>query len=125
MSADEVDAYIADPLCGAPYMAGLWRDLTGGLLKIATDSNVSRIPLELPILISGGEQDPVGGERGMGELALHYAQTGHSRLTVKIYAEGRHEMLNETNRDEVTADWLDWIKQNTGGQLEPAVRANP
>jgi alpha-beta hydrolase superfamily lysophospholipase len=87
---DEVDAYIADPLCGGPYTAGLWRDLTGGLLKIALEGMVSRIPLELPILISGGEQDPVGGERGMGELALHYAQTGHGRLTVKIYPGGRH-----------------------------------
>ncbi len=109
----EVDAYVADPLCGGPYAAGLWRDLTGGLLKIATDDNVSRVPSDLPILITGGEQDPVGGERGMGKLALHYAQTGHGRLTVKIYEEGRHEMLNDINRVEVTADWLDWIEQNT------------
>jgi alpha-beta hydrolase superfamily lysophospholipase len=109
---DEVDAYIADPLCGGPYTAGLWRDLTGGLLRIATDDYVSRIPSDLPILITGGEQDPVGGERGMGKLALHYAQTGHGRLTVKIYPEGRHEMLNDINRDEVTRDWLNWIESN-------------
>jgi len=109
---DEVDAYIADPLCGSPYTAGLWRDLTGGLLRIATDDYVSRIPTDLPILITGGEQDPVGGERGMGKLALHYAQTGHAHLTVKIYPEGRHEMLNDINRDAVTADWLDWIESN-------------
>jgi len=110
---DEVDTYIADPLCGGPYTAGLWRDLTGGLFHIASDDNVSRIPADLPILVTGGEQDPVGGERGMGKLALHYAQTGHGHLTVKIYEGGRHEMLNETNRDEVTADWLDWIEGNT------------
>jgi len=109
---DEVDAYIADPLCGGPFTAGLWRDLTGGLLKIARENNVSRIPLELPILISGGEQDPVGGELGMGKLALHYAQTGHGHLSVKIYKGGRHEMLNETNRDQVTADWLNWIEEH-------------
>jgi alpha-beta hydrolase superfamily lysophospholipase len=48
----------------------------------------------------------------MGELALHYAQTGHGRLTVKIYLDGRHEMLNDINRDEVTADWLDWIEEH-------------
>ena len=110
---EEVDAYIADPLCGGPYTAGLWRDLTHGLFRIASDREVSRIPSALPILITGGEKDPVGGEDGMGKLALHYAQTGHGRVTVKIYRDGRHEMLNEINRDEVTSDWMDWIQSVT------------
>lgn len=109
---DEVDAYIADPLCGGPYTAGLWRDLSGGLFKIASDVEIGRVPSDLPILITGGEKDPVGGERGMDQLALHYAQTSHSRLTVKIYPGGRHEMLNEINRDQVTADWLNWIEEH-------------
>lgn len=105
----EVDKYIDDPLCGAPYSAGLWRDLTGGLLGITSDSAVGRVPSDLPILISGGARDPVGGDKGMGRLALHFAQTGHTRLKVRIYDDARHEMLNETNRDEVTNDWLNWI----------------
>ena len=49
----------------------------------------------------------------MGELMLRLAQTGHSRLTLKLYPEGRHEMLTDTNRDEVTRDWLDWIDRVT------------
>ena len=105
----EVDRYMADPLTGGPFTAGLWRDLTAGLLRISTDAALARVPADLPILISGGGADPVGGDRGMGRLATHYAQTGHTRLTVKIYPGGRHEMLNETNRDEVTADWLAWF----------------
>ncbi len=109
---DEVDAYIADPLCGGPYTAGLWRDLTHGLFKIASEKEMSRVPSELPILITGGEKDPVGGEHGMSRLAVHYAQTGHDRLSVKIYPGGRHEMLNEINRDQVTADWLNWIEEH-------------
>ena len=109
----EVDRYIADPLCGGPLTCGLWQDLIGGLLKITSDNEILRIPSDLPILITGGERDPVGGDKGMGRLATHYAQTLHSRLTVKIYPDGRHEMLNETNRDEVTRDWLDWIDATT------------
>lgn len=109
---DEVDAYIADPLCGGPYTAGLWRDLTRGLGEIASNAQISLVPLELPILITGGEKDPVGGERGLLRLASHYTQTGHDQLTVKIYPDGRHEMLNETNRDQVTADWLNWIEEH-------------
>jgi len=110
----EVDKYIADPLCGGPYTAGLWRDLTGGLFGITSDHAVNRVPSDLPIMITGGEKDSVGGDKGMGKLAMHYAQTSHTRLKVKIYPEGRHEMLNETNRDEVTSDWLDWIAVAVG-----------
>ena len=106
----EVDAYIADPLCGRPYTAGLVRDLTGGLLAIASEAAINRIPGEMPVLISGGSVDPVGGESGMGRLALHYAQTQHSRLKVKIFDGARHELLHETNRDEVTSWWLDWLE---------------
>jgi len=106
----EVDRYVADPLCGGPYSCGLWLDLIGGLLEISYDNALSRIPSDLPILITGGAADPVGGDKGMTKLLLHYAQTGHQRLKAKIYPGGRHEMLNEINRDEVTRDWLDWVE---------------
>jgi alpha-beta hydrolase superfamily lysophospholipase len=109
----EVDRYIADPLCGGPFSCALWLDLVGGLIAIGSDHAVSRVPADLPILIAGGELDPVGGETGMARLAMHYAQTMHSRLTIRIYPEARHEMLNETNRDAVTAEWLDWIAATT------------
>jgi alpha-beta hydrolase superfamily lysophospholipase len=109
----EVDAYIADRLCGGPYSCALWLELARGLLRISTDHELLRIPSDLPVLITGGEKDPVGGEKRMGKLALHYAQTGHQRLKVRIYPDGRHEMLNEINRDEVIADWLDWIAITT------------
>ncbi len=109
----EVDKYVADPLCGGPYSCALWLDLIGGLLEISSDRAITQVPADLPILITGGESDPVGGDKGMTQLAMHYAQTGHQRLAVKIYADGRHEMLNEINRDEVTADWLNWIAVTT------------
>ncbi len=105
----EVDLYIADPLCGGPYTCGLWRDVLGALFELGSDHALNRIPADLPMLITGGSDDPVGGEDSMTRLAMHYAQTGHQRVTMKLYPEGRHEMLNETNRDEVTDDWLDWI----------------
>jgi alpha-beta hydrolase superfamily lysophospholipase len=111
----EVDKYVSDPLCGGPYSCGLWLGLLSGLFGVASDKAISHVPSDLPILISGGESDPVGGDPGMTRLAMHYAQTSHQRLKVKIYAGGRHEMLNETNRDEVTADWLDWVSVTTRG----------
>lgn len=109
----EVDIYIADPLCGGPYTSSLWRDLMSGFNRIAADENIARIPTDLPVLITGGEKDPIGGARGMDKLATRFAKTGHDRLAVKIYPDGRHEMLNETNRDQVTTDWLNWIATST------------
>jgi alpha-beta hydrolase superfamily lysophospholipase len=112
----EVDLYVADPLCGGPYTCGLWIDVLGGLFQLGSDHALNRIPADLPILITGGSDDPVGGEDSMTRLLMHYAQTGHQRVTMKLYPEGRHEMLNEINRDEVTHDWLEWI----GARFEAA-----
>lgn len=110
LSRDEqaVDRYIADPLCGGGFSNKLWHDLTGGLLRISSVGAIASIPDELPVLIFGGQDDPVGGEKGMSRLAQAYRRTGHD-VTLKVYPGGRHEMLNEINRDEVTRHVLLWI----------------
>ena len=105
----EVDKYMADPLCGGLFSAQLWIDLTGGLLEVTSLSAIAKIPAALPVLILGGERDPVGGTKGLERLASAYRDTGHRDLTLKKYDGGRHEMLNETNRDEVTSDVLNWV----------------
>jgi alpha-beta hydrolase superfamily lysophospholipase len=107
--AAEVDRYIADPHCGMPLSNRLWHDLLGGLLEVTSFRTLRRIPMALPILITGGESDPVGGRRGQRMLAHAYRDTGHIDVTLKLYPEGRHEMLNEMNRDEFTRDLLQWI----------------
>lgn len=108
--AAEVDKYVDDPFCGGPYTTGLWIDLLGGLLQISTDGALRKIPAALPILLTGGSDDPVGGQKGISELAEHYESTGHRALTTRIYPGGRHEMFNETNRDEFSSDLLRWIE---------------
>lgn len=113
--AAEVDAYVNDPLCGGPYSCGLWLDLMGGLQAIASNRALRRIRKDLPVLFTGGADDPVGGQKGITDLVMHYAKSGHSSLSTKIYPEGRHEMFNETNRDEFTADVLYWIEEQLPG----------
>ncbi|MEM9688569.1 MAG: lysophospholipase [Pseudomonadota bacterium] len=105
----EVDKYTNDPLCGGPFTIGLWQDFLSGMRSVGNDGALNRVRSDLPILIMGGEKDPVGGDKGMGDLMTHYAQTGHSRLSIRIYDDARHEMFNETNRDEVTADVINWL----------------
>ena len=113
---DEVDKYVNDPLCGGPYTCGLWLDLIGGLGAIASDNALAKIPADMPILLTGGSDDPVGGDKGITQLAMHYAQSGHYDLLVKLYDGGRHEMFNETNRDEFSADVISWIDKQLNEQ---------
>lgn len=105
----EVDKYVDDPHCGQLASNRLWFDLLGGLLEISTPTAIARVPKTLPVLITGGELDPVGGKAGMTRLRNAYLAAGLENVTLKLYAEGRHEMLNETNRDDVSADLLAWI----------------
>jgi len=113
--AAEVDAYVSDPLCGGPYSCGLWIDLLGGLKSIASDRELRRIRADLPILFTGGSDDPVGGQQGITKLAMHYTKSGHTCLSTKIYADGRHEMFNEENRGEFSDDLLGWIEEQLPG----------
>lgn len=110
--ADEVDRYIADPSCGFLLSNRFWHDLLGGLLEITSPKTLRRIPADLPVLITGGEADPVGGKTGMTRLAEAYERTGHRDVTLRMYPDGRHEMLNEINREAFTQDLLRWIDRS-------------
>lgn len=107
---DEVDRYVAGPFCGGEFSNQLWCDLTGGMLEITSTKAMRSVRADLPVLILGGECDPVGGSAALARLAGAYRNTGHNNVTLKIYPGGRHEMLNETNRVEVTADIISWIR---------------
>ena len=110
---NEVDKYLADALCGGPFTNSLWHDFMGGLLEVTSARSLQKIPASLPILIFGGQMDPVGGQTGLSKLAEKYRNTGHSDVSLRIYEDGRHEMLNETNRDVVESDVIKWISDHT------------
>ena len=107
----EVDKYIQDPLCGFRCTNQLWVDLLGGLQQISKASNLAQIDPGLPLLIMGGECDPVSEGKRLKDLADVLRDAGSRNLQLKIYPQARHELFNETNRDEVTADVLAWVAQ--------------
>lgn len=107
----EVDEYVADPLCGMPLSNRLWYDLLGGLLEVTSLDTLRRIPQELPILVTGGADDPVGGQRGMQGLKEAYEQSGHERVTLQVWQGGRHEMLNEVEREAFTEYVVAWMQR--------------
>ena len=107
----EVDKYINDPLCGFRCTNQLWIDLLGGLQQISKASNLAQIDPGLPIMIMGGECDPVSEGKRLKSLAHALREAGCQNLQLNIYPQARHEVFNETNRDEVTADVLKWLEQ--------------
>ncbi len=111
---EEVQRYVDDPLCGFEQMAGQTPPATPSASDEAGASqgpDDSQVPSTLPLLILNGSDDPIGGEVGGQALADHYREAGLTDVTFRAYAGGRHELLNETNRDEVTTDLLRWIDE--------------
>lgn len=110
-----VDAYIADPLCGFVPSAGLLHDMMGGIEFISRQKNVEKMKKDLPVMFMSGDCDPVG-EEGKGVIKAYKAflKAGMTDVTMKLYHGGRHEMLNETNKEEVYEDVLRWLNGKAG-----------
>lgn len=112
----EVKAYVDDPWCGEPLSNGFVADMMSGMHGTWTGGGEERIRKDLPIYVFGGAQDPVGGTEAdsVRDLVARYEALGIGPITLRLYENGRHEMLNETNRAEVEADlagWLDGLDQ--------------
>jgi alpha-beta hydrolase superfamily lysophospholipase len=108
----EVARYVGDPLCGKPFGNELTRDFFRGLSRLRAPEVEARIPKDVPIHIISGDQDPVGDNtKGVMALIDRYRALGLTKVTYKFYPQARHELLNETNRDEVQKDLLAWLNE--------------
>ncbi|GAB4372809.1 MAG: alpha/beta hydrolase [Spirochaetales bacterium] len=117
----QVDAYIRDPHCGRIMTTGFYQDLLKGVQLAYRQSTYRNTPKDLPIYIFGGSKDPVGKfSRTITQLYKEYRKAGISNVTMKFYSGGRHEMLNETNREEVYKDILSWLNDRFPSIPEPA-----
>ena len=107
---ETVDKYIADPLCGYVCKVSLYRDMMHGIKFITNQEHINRMNREKPIYFMSGEADPVG-DYGNG-VAKAYKSFFNAKLQdvmIRLYPEGRHEMLNEINREDVKRDILEWL----------------
>ncbi|MFF1708567.1 alpha/beta fold hydrolase [Streptomyces sp. NPDC058268] len=106
----EVDAYVADERCGFPFSAGLCLDWVRAVRKMNDPRSLARVPADLPVHIAVGTEDPCNqGMTLVHELVEDYRYVGLDDLTWKGYEGARHEILNETNRDEVEEDLRTWM----------------
>lgn len=114
--AAEVKKYADDPTCGFPFNNELVADFFTGLRDIWNPVNEARIPKRLPIYVVSGDQDPVGGNTaGLKILLANYQRYGLTDVQHKFYPGARHEILNETNREEVERDIIAWLNAKRGG----------
>jgi alpha-beta hydrolase superfamily lysophospholipase len=109
----EVDKYVADPYCGGVFSTGFWVDFLKGIGVLYRSDYLPKIPRSLPIYLFSGEKDPVGkNAKDVTKVYESYKKAGITDVSIKIYPNGRHEMLNETNRTEVFKDVIDWLKKH-------------
>ena len=106
-----VDAYIADPLCGFIPTAGLFTDMMDGIAYISRRANMERMSKALPVLFISGDKDPVGDSgKGVLKAYTYFLNAGMTDVTLKLYHDCRHEILNELCKEQVMGDVLSWIK---------------
>lgn len=108
--ATMVQQYIADPKCGFLCTTQLWHDFMGGLINVCSQQGINALNKNLPIYIFGGDKDPVG-QNGKGLVLLESAlvKAGNSKVQLKVYPDARHEILNETNKEEVWNNVLTFV----------------
>ena len=108
--AAEVQKYVDDPACGFVLSTGSLVDLFVGSNTTQQPETLAKIPKELPIYVFSGSDDPVHSEqKDIQRMLQAFYNQGLQRVQVKWYPGGRHEMFNETNRDEVVADLVAWL----------------
>ena len=112
VNEENVDRYIADPKCGEDATVGLFLDLLGGIEFIRKQENVDKMDVTKPVLFIAGEKDPIG-DCGKGVKAAFetFDKAGVKDLTLKLYPDLRHEILNEDCRQEVYEYIFSWLNE--------------
>ena len=122
----EVDKFIADDFCGYKYTVSGMKALFNLVRQVSSRRWYNTVPLSLPIYMISGSMDPVGDySKGVNEVYKKLKKSGHKNVTMKLYEGARHEILNETNREEVYEDILTWlddkVEQHEKDKVAPIV----
>ncbi|MCW2759907.1 MAG: Alpha/beta hydrolase family protein [Marmoricola sp.] len=110
----EVDAYVADPLCGFDVPDDAIPQMFAEAQRLADPQALAGIRPDLPILIVSGQADPLSGDGQLIQLlGQRYRDAGVADVTVRVLPGARHEIFNETDRDETTADVVRWLTERS------------
>lgn len=113
ISRDEenVRKYTADPLCSFTFTLNGFYNLFDGIHKMNRQEAAGAIRKDLPVLFTAGEEDPVGNcGKGVKRVYERYRSYGMEDVSIRLYPKDRHEILNETDKDQVFEDIYCWLK---------------
>lgn len=117
-NTDNRAKYAADPRCSFIFTARGYGDMFRLLKRVSREEWAMNVPKGLPILIASGCEDPVGNYgKGVGLVCDRLQDAEIYDLTLKMYPNMRHEILNETERETVYADIFEWIKRVSEGVI--------
>ena len=105
-----VDAFANDPLCFADLQPASFASFLAASARLSDPRKLKNIREDLPVYLISGSDDPVGQQlEGLHQLIHRYEDAGLYNIAHDFYQGGRHEMLNEINREEVRTRLLTWI----------------
>ncbi|MCQ2400612.1 MAG: alpha/beta hydrolase [Lachnospiraceae bacterium] len=111
VNKENVDRYNADPLCGYMFTLNGYYNMFHSINKLADKKYIANMPKKLPVLITSGGKDPVGdGGSAPALLTGQFEKMGMEDVTLKLYPDDRHEILNEDDRETVYNDIYTWLK---------------
>lgn len=116
LSRDEtqVDKYVANELCGFVCTASFYYYFFKGIKEAFHNNNIQQIPSHIPVYAFAGDKDPVGLEgKGFLKLIENWKAAGLKDISYNLYKGGRHEMMNEVNREEVIGNVISFIKEKS------------
>ncbi len=106
------DEYINDPLCGFIFTVNGYYHMFGGMKYLEKRKNIDKMRKDLPVLLMSGEDDPVGAfGKGVRNVHREYAKAGIQDTELRLYEGKRHEILNETGREQVYEDCWRWMDE--------------
>ena len=111
-NSDVAHKYYNDERCGFSCTVQFYNDFYQGMKKIADKENYKNLPENYPLIFLSGDKDPVGGE-DIVKVAYEYKDVGLKDVEYKLYENGRHEMINELNKEEFFKDVKEWLKKHT------------
>lgn len=108
-----VEAYMKDPLCGFVFTVNGFETLFELINRAQKPENMRKIPKELPVFFIAGEEDPVG-DYGAGVERVYKSykeELGIKNVKIKLYAGDRHEILNESDKEQIYEDIYPWLME--------------
>ena len=108
-----LERYASDPLCSFRFTVNAYYSMFQGMLSTQKKESVYMIPKTLPILFASGADDPVGDfGKGVRKIYEQYRSAGIQDVTLRLYTGDRHELLNETDRQQVYVDLYEWLEDH-------------